>query len=381
MRRAMRPPARLALFVAATAAAVASADETTESWVRYSRARAEHLERIGAPDDAAEEWLALGQLLPDDVGPAARAAVLAVDVMTRRGKDMNPGSPSFKLAEMCVKEGVARGGQGDAALAYSIGRLGFAEGKWGVAWRSLGQAKDWGFDPVRARYWHYRAAVNRSLLLVETGRAQEAVDELRDLRAAMPGHPEENKLLVNLATALWRVQDVQSSTKILDELIAKSPGSADAYLVHGLILADQGDLEGAQKRLRTAMLHASASYGDKVYRDALLHLSEVEVKRGRLDEAAAAATQFLALSKDDPDGLYAMGVVLKARNDLPGALKKFRQAARLKPDSLATLANLKNVLSQVGEQAEADEIGKRIEQIHKRRAQEIRDEGGSPALR
>jgi len=378
----MRPRLLLASAVAACAvSASASADDTTEAWVRFSRARAESLERRGAPDDAAEEWLALAQLLPDEVQPSARAAALAVDAPTRRGKDLNPGTAPYKLAEFCVREGAMRGGLGDPALAYAIGRLAYADGRWGAAWKSLGQARDWGFDPVRARYWQYRAAVSRSLLLVETGRAQEAAEELKALLVSQPGHIDEHRLLVNLATALWRVQDVQSATKILDDLVAKSPGGADAYLVLGMILADQGDLDRAQKRLREAMLHASASYGDKTYRDALLHLSDVEVKRNRLDEAEAAARQYLALAKDDPDGLFAMGVVQKARGDLPAAVKSFRRAARQHPKSLETLVNLQQVLSQLHEDAEAKEIGNRIKEINEKRAAEVREEGGSPALR
>jgi tetratricopeptide (TPR) repeat protein len=375
---------RLGILVASAVvvcAAAASADDTTEAWAQFSRARAESLERHGAMDDAAEEWMALAQLLPDAVQPTARAAALAVDAPSRRNKDLNPGTPPYRLAEYCVRQGVLRGGQGDAALAYAIGRLAYADGRWGVAWKQLGQARDWGFDPVRASYWHYRASVNRSLLLVESGRASEAIDELKALLVSQPGHIDEHRLLVNLATAQWRVGDVPAATKILEDLIAKAPGGADAYLVLGMILADKGEFDLAQKRLREAMLHASASYGDKTYRDALLHLSEVEVKRGKLDEAEQAARQFLTLSKDDPDGLFAMGVVQMARKDLDGAVKSFRRAARQHPDSLVTLVNLKQVLAQLNETAEAEEVGKRIEEINAKRAADAREEGGSPSLR
>jgi hypothetical protein len=148
----MRSRLLLAFAVVACIAAVASADDTTDAWVRFSRARAESLERRGALDDAAEEWLALAQLMPDAVQPTAHAAALAVDAPSRRNRDLNPGTPPYKLAEYCIREGVSRGGQGDAALAYAIGRLAYADGRWGVAWKSLGQARDWGFDPVRARY-------------------------------------------------------------------------------------------------------------------------------------------------------------------------------------------------------------------------------------
>jgi len=371
-------------FLAATigAGVADGADDSTKSWAAFSRARAEALEHRGAYEDAEEEWLALAQILPRDVEPWARAAVLAVDVPARRNKELTAGSQAYRTAQFCLQQAGSRAGRTDSALAYAAGRFAYAEGRWGAAWKYLRNATDWGFDPVRARFWHYRATVNRSLLLVEQGRAQEAVEELRALLAAEPGHADEHRLLVNLATAEWRVQDIPAATKILEDLIAKAPGAADTYLVLGMILADQGDFDGAQRRLREAMLHASASYGDKTYRDALLHLSDVEVKRDHLDEAEAAARQFLAISKDDPDGLFAMGVVQMKRKDLEGAVKNFRRAARMHPD-LATLINLKQALAQSGsaDTAEIEEIGKRIEEARARHADAMREELGTPALR
>jgi tetratricopeptide (TPR) repeat protein len=280
-----------------------------------------------------------------------------------------------------VQDGVARGGECDPALAYVNGRIWFARGRWSAAAKWFGRAEDWGFEPVKVRYWRYRAVVNRSLQLVDAGRASEAADQLKALLAEQPGHPEERVLLVNLATALWRIQEPKSATKILDDLIAKAPGGADTYLVLGMILESEHDLVGAKKRLREAMLHASASYGDKTYRDALLRLSEVEVKLEDFDGAEAAAKQFLQMAKDDPDGLVALGTVLQARHDLEGAVLNFRRAARLQSGSMNTLVRLKQVLSGLGENAEAEEVGRRIDELSRRREQELRDEGATPTFR
>jgi hypothetical protein len=91
-----RPRPFLALVVAASAlgGASASADETAEAWARFSRARAETLERIGAfaADDAVEEWLALARLAPRDVLGPAHAGMLAVEAPVYRGKELAPGS-------------------------------------------------------------------------------------------------------------------------------------------------------------------------------------------------------------------------------------------------------------------------------------------------
>ncbi len=376
-----RPLPVVALMVAAAASA-AWADDTADAWAKFSRARAEKLERIGAfaVDDAVEEWLALGRIAPHDVVGPAHAGLLAVEAPVVRGKELAPGSKPYKLAEACLRDGVARGGDCDPALAYVNGRIWFAQGNWSAAAKWFARAEEWGFEPVKVRYWRYRAVVNRALPLVEAGRASEAADQLKALLAEQPGHPEEHTLFVNLATALWRIQDVKSATKILEDVIAKSPGGADTYLVLGMILADQGDFAGAKKRLQEAMLHASASYGDKTYRDALLRLSDVEIKLADLDGAEAAAKQFLALSKDDPEGLVALGTVMQARHDLDGAVRNFRHAARLQSESMNTLVRLKQVLSQLHEDAEAEDVGRRIDELVRRREQELRDEGATPTF-
>lgn len=357
-------------------AAAASAGETTSSWVEWTKKRAIELEAKSEYEDALEEWTVVAQLEPQSVEPLSRAAVLCVETPVLRGKDLTPGSPMFIAAERFVRAGILRGGQFDAGLAYAVGRLHIAKGKWGDAWRTLTDAKNWGFDPVRARYWHYRAAVNRDAMLLDSGRPQEAMEDLERLQKEQPGHPDERALLIDLAVANHHMQQPEEAKKILDGVLAADPGAADARYMRGLILADQGQLEEAEKTFAETLLHATATFADRTYRNTLARLVNVQIKLNKLEEAEATANRLREVAKDDPDALYALGSVKQAKNDFEGAAVLFRQAARLNPESMQTLVALQQVLNVLKLEDEAAGIARRIDAINKKSAAEI--ESGFP---
>lgn len=366
-----------ALAMVLLAAAPAAAQETTRDWELWSRRRAADLERDGRYEDAIEEWTVVARLRPASFEPYSRAAVLAVEMPVLRQQQLESHSPAAQLAEKLIQQGVARGGQGDPGLAYAAGRLQLAAGKWGAAWRLLSDAKQWGFDPVRARFWQYRAAVNRGAMLVEAGRAQEAVEELEFLRRTQPQHPDERTLVIDLAAAKNAMDEPEVAKKLLDEVLAKTPAAADAHYLYSLILVKQGHLEEAEKRFVETMRCATGSFSSREYRNALLKLCDVQLKLDRLDEAEKSAQQFLALSKDDPDGLFALGRVKQGRGELEEAAKLFRRVARMYPQWLDTLVNLKKVLHQMGEEKEAEEIGRRIDAIEQKRAADLEGKGAT----
>lgn len=349
----------------------AVAGETTSSWADWTRRRATELEARGEYEDAREEWMVLAQLEPRSVEALSRAAVLCVEAPILRGKELTPGSQMFVWAERSVVAGLGRGGQLDAGLAYAIGRLHLANGKWGEAWRLLSDAKAWGFDPVRARFWLYRASVNRAAMLVDAGRASEAMEDLQHLLVEQPGHPDERFLLVDLAAANHHMDQPEEAKKILDRVLAADPGAADARYMRGVVLADQGQLEEAEKTFEETLLHATATYADKTYRHALMRLADVQVKLGKIGAAEASAKRLLDVAKDDPDALFTLGRVLQAKGDLEGAVKQFRRVARMNPESMQTLVSLKQVLHLLALDAEADEVGKKIDAMERKRAAEI----------
>jgi tetratricopeptide (TPR) repeat protein len=338
--------------------------ETTDEWVRFGRTRAALLETQGRFEEAVEEWISVGSLTPKDPRPLVRAAVLAVEAPLYRGVELEPGTAIFGMAQQCVRQAVMRWGQGDPALSYVIGRLHYAEKKWSPAVKTLGDAMRGGFDPLRTRLWLYRATVNRSVMLIENNRAQDALEDLKAMRQAMPGHPDEHFLIVDLAAAHRGVQEHDTAMKLVDEEIARNPGAADARYLRGKILTDEGRLEEAEDSFRKVMMNLQ--YGDKLYCDALLRMGEVDIKLNRLDAAETAARQYLAIRKDDPEGLFLLGKVEHARGRLEEAVVLFRRVRRASPGTMDTLVSLHQVLYQLGETQEAEQVKRQIEEIHRR---------------
>lgn len=356
--------------------ASAAAAETTDEWVKFGQSRAALLEKQGRYEEAVEEWISVGSLTPSDAKPLIRAAVLAVETPVYRGAELDRSSPLFGMAQQCVRQAMLRWGQGDPALSYVIGRLQYAEKKWAAAARSLGDATRGGFDPLRTRLWFYRATVNRSVVLIENNRAQDALKDLEAMRQSMPGHPDEHFLIVDLAAAHRGVQEHETAMKLVDEEIARDPGAADAMYLRGKILSEQGKLEEAEDGFRKTMMRTQ--YGEKLYRDALLRLGEVDIKLDRLDAAETAARQYLALAKDDAEGLFLLGKVEQARGKLDDAVKLFRRVRRQNPGAMDTLVSLRQVLYQLGLKDEGEEVQKQIEDIQRRINAELLGEPAPP---
>src|SRR5262245_38504760 len=160
MRLPLVASACLVLLAADGLADDAAPAEKTDAWMSWSRRFAESLEAKGRFDDAIDEWIALSRMTPYDIRPLAHAAVLAVDTPDMRGEELYLGSRNVRVAESCIREGLARGVRNDPWLNYALGRIRFAEKKWGPAWRLFSEAMEMGYDPVVVRYWYYRAAVN-----------------------------------------------------------------------------------------------------------------------------------------------------------------------------------------------------------------------------
>jgi tetratricopeptide (TPR) repeat protein len=355
------------LVPVALLAAVAAAEETTSSWEKWSRERADALVRQGSFEEAIEELNAVARLRPSDVKPLSRAAVLAVEADQVRGKELATGSPLFSLADRMVQEAVPRWGQSDPGLAYAVGRLRYVQRDWGRSWRMLRQAKETGFDPLLSRFWYYRAVVNRSVMLIDQQRFIEAKDSLAEMAVAMPEHPQRNFLEINLAASHRGLDEPEEAMKLLRTVLERTPDIASAHYQWGLILARQGRLEEAVSRLREAMRYASASSDRGTFRNALLQLGDAELKMGKPDDADATAKQALAMDRDDPEALFLQGRVFQDKNDLDHALPLYRRVARLRPDALETLEKLAQVLYQLGLKDEADEVRHKIDDLRRKR--------------
>lgn len=351
--------------------------EATDRWIRWHRQRALELRAESRLGEAIEEMLVVSNLNWTDPYPVSEAAVLAIDAASVPGRTATAVDPLVMLADRLVGEGVRRGGLHDPGLAYVIGRIAMLNREHDRAWTMLSEARRRGFDPVRAEFWSFRAAVNVVPGMLDRGRTDDAIDLLRAALDRNPEHPDRNAALLNLATSYRRRADHSLAEAVVrDEILSRSPKNAKAWDVLGQIYADYQNFDEGAKHARTAMEYAKESddgtfTGPAVYAEAVYHCATFELRRGRVPEARALAEQYLRLRRDAADGLYLMGMIRQAMGtpeDLREAAILLRRACYADGTDDTVASKLVEVLHAIGEDAEAATWQARAEAIRAKRA-------------
>lgn len=387
MRR--RPLAHLAGLVLATlfaAAAPAQAQEEpapldgvelTDDWYRFSERFAEHLRESGRIRESIEEVFACGALHTDEMDLLADAAVLFIEFGAQQPTGIRPGSEYQRIADDLIRAAVGRGGEGDPRLAYAIGRIRFAAVDWATAYRMFREAREQNWEPSRVDPWYYRAVVNRSPLLIDAMRIDEAVAQIQEVLAEQPGHPEEMAARINLAVAFRRRDERVVSEKILRELVEAYPNQAQPWNTLGQVLFDQGRLEEALEAFRNAIALASAA--GQPYEEALVSMAHVLYKLGRTEDSERATQNFLKLKRDAPGGLYLMALLERDKGNTIEAVRILRRAHRIAPRDQGILTLLQQVHYERNEFDEAEEIEKQLEVIRQEMEGRLGSEGDSEA--
>jgi len=129
---------------------------------------------------------------------------------------------------------------------------------------------------------------------------------------------------------------------IYKDLIAQHPDFWLPYYNLGYTYYKLGNLSEADRYLRQAAelnLLGSSTF---------LYLGLTRMKMGRLHEAEPLIRQALASAPDgSPVYHFALGIVLKAEGDLPGAQEEFRAELAVSPDEQAALEQLAEVESRL----------------------------------
>lgn len=106
-----------------------------------------------------------------------------------------------------------------------------------------------------------------------------------------------------------REGDVDGAIEELERLVIEQPDNEYAYFFLGTAHFEKGAFDKAMKAYVVALEKAPAYVG------AMIHLGHTLRMLGRYDQALRMGQQVLARSKDDPDGLYLMGLTHYARGE------------------------------------------------------------------
>ncbi|HLP65153.1 tetratricopeptide repeat protein [Flavobacterium sp.] len=110
---------------------------------------------------------------------------------------------------------------------------------------------------------------NIALILVEQGKIGEAKQAILDARKA---NPDDTSLLITEADFYLKEKDFASYTRIVNEALAKDPNNVQLVFNLGVISADSGKYDEAEKYYKRAMEI------DPKYFDAYLNLSELKLR-------------------------------------------------------------------------------------------------------
>lgn len=110
---------------------------------------------------------------------------------------------------------------------------------------------------------------NIALILVEQGKIAEAKQAILDARKA---NPDDTSLLITEADFYLKEKDFSSYTRIVNEALAKDPNNVQLVFNLGVISADSGKYDEAEKYYKRAMEI------DPKYFDAYLNLAELKLR-------------------------------------------------------------------------------------------------------
>jgi tetratricopeptide (TPR) repeat protein len=355
------PLTALALVLLAPALSALAADdggETTSVWIETPRARIDRLLSENRLREAVEEWMALARLQPDEIAPVEQAALLAVRCGELKHERFRPGERFFAVAERVVRQ-VPKADQATSPpLLYVIGRLNYAAGSHHEAYLMFVEARRLECDVEDLDRYAYRAAANRAVSLLESGR--EDVEDLviETILAEMersgddPELPDVEKLYanVNLAAAHNQRQEEPAAIKLLDDAIEKYrdkvPGTALgwAYRLLGDIRRNQGAMDAAIAHYRKLLEVVNPT--ESLYADGLIRLADAQLRAEppQLVEAERRCRDYLALRRGDATGLLTLGRILDEAGRPAEALVQYRAARESAPDAINVLDRLQSAL-------------------------------------
>jgi tetratricopeptide (TPR) repeat protein len=176
------------------------------------------------------------------------------------------------------------------------------------------------FDPK-----HAGAQLKIAELLGNTRNAARLRDVMSRLQSVVASSPDNNEAVDAHAVTEWRLGQVDSAEKLLDEALRRFPANLEASIVLARIKLGQGDFHGAEDALKKAAERTSHAAPP------VLALGELYIILNRAPQAGEAFQKALELDPRNGPAMLGMAAVQSAENHADQAEQTLRKAAAL-PD-------------------------------------------------
>jgi tetratricopeptide (TPR) repeat protein len=179
-----------------------------------------------------------------------------------------------------------------------------------------------------------------------SGHTAEAVDKICKAIELDPSLPEQQ---TSLAGILAKAGETERAQAVLRDALRTDPYDAEAWDIGGRILTEKGEMpEGFYDFERSLRLRPG--YAPYLYDFAL-----ALVRGDRFDEAQSRAEEAVRADPKLADAHELLGGLFARKRQLPEAIRAYRLALQLRPESSRTHLRLGNVLAANGDVAGASE--------------------------
>lgn len=197
----------------------------------------------------------------------------------------------------------------------------------------------------------YNAAVDA----IQAGRLDEALTAAESSLTENPKDAETWQLYVIVLNALGRHEDARKATEKLEQI---GLGEADGFLLKASESASSGDLTAVIAHYESAL--ETGDERSEIHCGYALALLE----DSRPDEALAAARKAVSLTPDDARANYALGHVLRLRDEKDEALAALTLAVAAEPDLMLAVYEQGMLLVEKGRLEQALENFSQYLKIH-----------------
>ena len=278
----------------------------------------------GCGGDSPETLIASGKefLAKND----SKAAV--IQFKNALQQNPNSGEARFFLGKALLEEGDARGAEVELRKAYDLKyEPNLTVPLLAKAMLSMGQAKKV-IEEFANLELNGEAAANLktslSLAYRSTGNSEAAQNALK---AALNAKSDYIPALLVEARTKFAQEDVSGAIAILDGVLSKNPGDADALLLKGSFIAFKGDQAGAVELYRKAV----QSKPDHLA--AHTAIFSALMQKGMVDDAAKQLDELKKIAPNSPQTLYLESQLAYQRKDYKKARDITQQLLKQAPEN------------------------------------------------
>ena len=181
--------------------------------------------------------------------------------------------------------------------------------------------------------------------------AGRAADAIAQLERSLELDPKSAAGQFELGTLLLNEKRLSEAIPPLERATELQPDWSDAFNNLGAVYLLRGEMDAARRAFDSAIAIDPRSAQAHFNRGRLL------MAQRRQREALAAFMESIRLDPDDSDTLAAAAAAQVSTGDVPGGIRSYREALRIRPDHLSALTDLAWILAsaQPANAARADE--------------------------